>query len=107
LALTQNLISPAAYKQGDVVIALNGTSIEVVHTDAEGRMVLADTLILASRTKPVGIIDYATLTGTCVYALGTRYSGVFTNRRQLLLRHHGCRRGFWRTDMAFPCRSRL
>lgn len=84
LAVAQNMISPNAYKQNDVVTALNGTTIEIVHTDAEGRMVLADTLALASKAKPGLIIDYATLTGTCVYALGTRYSGAFTNRNTLI-----------------------
>jgi leucyl aminopeptidase len=80
LALAQNHIGPDAYKQNDVVTAMNGTTIEIVHTDAEGRMVLADTLTLASQQKPGLIIDYATLTGACVYALSTRYSGAFTNR---------------------------
>ena len=84
LALAQNHIGPKAYKQNDVITACNGTSIEVVHTDAEGRMVLADTLALASREKPAMIIDYATLTGTCIYALGTAYSGAFTNRPDFL-----------------------
>lgn len=83
LALAQNHIGPRAYKQNDVVKAVNGVTIEVMHTDAEGRMVLADTLALASRAKPGLIIDYATLTGTCVYALSTRYSGAFTNRPSL------------------------
>jgi leucyl aminopeptidase len=80
LALAQNHIGPRAYKQNDVVTACNGMSIEVIHTDAEGRMVLADTLALASREKPLMIIDYATLTGACIYALGSAYSGAFTNR---------------------------
>jgi len=84
LALAQNMISPLAYKQNDVVTALNGTTIEVVHTDAEGRMVLADTLALACREKPTFIIDYATLTGTCIYALGSGYSGAFANRSGLI-----------------------
>lgn len=84
LALAQNHISPRAYKQNDVVTALNGTTIEVVHTDAEGRMVLADTLTLAAKDKPGLIVDFATLTGSCVTALGTRYSGVFGNREGLL-----------------------
>lgn len=84
LALAQNMISPAAYKQNEVITALNGTTIEVVHTDAEGRMVLADTLTLASRAQPGFLIDYATLTGACMYALGTRYSGAFTNRAELI-----------------------
>src|SRR3569623_613808 len=84
LALAQNMISPQAYKQNDIVTAMNGTTIEVVHTDAEGRMVLADTLALACREKPAFLIDYATLTGACMYALGTSYSGAFTNRSELL-----------------------
>lgn len=86
LALAQNHISPAAYKQNDVVTALNGTSIEIVHTDAEGRMVLADTLTLASRARPDFLLDFATLTGSMVTALGTRYSGVLGNRPELLCR---------------------
>jgi leucyl aminopeptidase len=84
LALAQNHIGPLAYKQNDVVTASNGISIEVVHTDAEGRMVLADTLAIASKKKPGLILDYATLTGACVYALGTRYSGAFTNRDEYM-----------------------
>ena len=71
LALAQNHISPKAYKQNDIVKALNGTSIEVMHTDAEGRMVLADTLTLASRAKPNLMIDFATLTGSMAMALGS------------------------------------
>ena len=84
LALAQNHIGPKAYKPNDVVIACNGTSIEVIHTDAEGRMVLADTLALASKEKPALMIDYATLTGSCVQALGTRYSGAFSNRTEMV-----------------------
>ena len=77
LALAQNHISPRAYKQNDIVTALNGTTIEIVHTDAEGRMVLADTLTLAARGKPDLMIDFATLTGSMHVALGDRYSGIF------------------------------
>ena len=84
LALAENHIGPQGYKPNDVITASNGTRIEIVHTDAEGRMVLADTLALAAREKPDLIIDYATLTGTCVYALSTRYSGFFSNRDALL-----------------------
>jgi leucyl aminopeptidase len=82
LAITENSIGPAAYKPQDVIRALDGTTIQVIHTDAEGRMVLADTLALAARQRPRAIIDYATLTGACVYALTERYSGAFTNRPQ-------------------------
>jgi leucyl aminopeptidase len=80
LAITENRIGPTAFKPQDVVKAVNGVTIQVIHTDAEGRMVLADTLALASRTKPKLMIDYATLTGACVYALTERMSGVFTNK---------------------------
>ncbi len=84
LAIAQNHIGPKAYKQNDIVTALNGTTIEIMHTDAEGRMVLADTLTLATRAKPNLIIDFATLTGSMAVALGTRYSGVLGNRVALL-----------------------
>ena len=84
LALAQNHIGPRAYRQNEVVTAANGTTIEVVHTDAEGRMVLADTLHFASAAKPRLLIDYATLTGACVGALSTRLSGVFTNQPGLI-----------------------
>jgi leucyl aminopeptidase len=80
LAITENRIGPLAYKPQDVVRACNGTTIQVIHTDAEGRMVLADTLCMAAARRPRAIIDYATLTGACVYALTERYSGAFTNR---------------------------
>lgn len=83
LAVTENRIGPEAYKSRDIVQAANGTTIEVIHTDAEGRMALADTLALAAREKPQLIVDYATLTGQCVGALSERYSGVFTNRPAL------------------------
>ncbi len=80
LAITENRIGSFAYKPQDVVRAANGTTIQVIHTDAEGRMVLADALSLAAARKPRAIIDYATLTGACIHALTERYSGAFTNR---------------------------
>ena len=63
--------------------ALNGTTIEIVHTDAEGRMVLADTLTLAARGKPDLMVDFATLTGSMHTALGDRYSGIFATSDEL------------------------
>ena len=80
LAITENRTGPNAYKSQDLITAANGKTIQTVHTDAEGRMALADTLVLASREDPGLIIDYATLTGSCIRAITTRYSGVFTNR---------------------------
>ncbi|MEW6562334.1 MAG: leucyl aminopeptidase family protein [Pseudomonadota bacterium] len=86
VALAQNHISPKAYKQNDIVKALNGTTIEIIHTDAEGRMVLADTLTLAARGKPDLMIDFATLTGSMAVALGARYCGVLGNREEQVQR---------------------
>jgi len=83
LALAENRVGPESYTQQDIVTAVDGTTIQVMHTDAEGRMVLADTLALASRTRPACIIDFATLTGACVTSLTERMSGVFTNRLDL------------------------
>jgi len=83
LAITENNIGPRAYRPQDVVRAANGTTIQVIHSDAEGRMVLADTLALAARTRPRLTIDFATLTGAAVQALTERYSAVFTNRPAL------------------------
>ncbi|HSN18722.1 MAG TPA: leucyl aminopeptidase family protein [Gammaproteobacteria bacterium] len=83
LALARNEIGSRAYTQNEVVTASNGVTIEIVHTDAEGRMVLSDTLALASRDEPGLMLDYATLTGSCVVALGTRYAGAFTRSRKL------------------------
>lgn len=82
LALAENHIGPKAVKCNDVITALNGTTIELINTDAEGRMVLADTLALACREKPRAILDYATLTGAVISALGQRMAGAITNRRQ-------------------------
>ncbi len=90
LAITENHIDAHAYKPNDVVTAINGTTIEVIHSDAEGRMALADTLSLCSMTKPTLIMDFATLTGAAVYSVTERYSCVFTNRPKLheqLIKH--------------------
>ena len=70
-------------KPQDVVRASNGTTIQVIHTDAEGRMLLADALAIASRNRPRALVDFATLTGACVGALTERYAGLFTNRPAL------------------------
>jgi leucyl aminopeptidase len=83
LAISRNDISPRAYHQNEVVKALNGTTIEITHTDAEGRMVLADTLTLAARRKPDLMVDFATLTGSMHVALGNRYSGAFATSDEL------------------------
>lgn len=80
LAITENQIGPNAFRPQEVVRAVNGVTIQVAHSDAEGRMVLADTLAIAAREKPDLMVDFATLTGACVTALTERFAGAFTNR---------------------------
>lgn len=82
LAISDNLMDNNGYRPNDVVIALNGKSIEIVHTDAEGRMLLADTLTLATKEPADLLLDFATLTGACVAAIGSSYCGAFSNRPQ-------------------------
>lgn len=84
MAITENILSAKAYRPNDVITSLKGKTIEVIDTDAEGRMILADTLTLASREKPDLVIDFATLTGSVIRALGTNYSGGYSNRKHLL-----------------------
>jgi leucyl aminopeptidase len=102
LAIAQNHIGPLAYKQNDVVTALNGMTIEIVHTDAEGRMVLADTLTLASRAKPDVILDYATLTGSMAVAVTDRMSGVVSNKPELACKAIGAGSAAGERIVAFP-----
>ncbi|HEX8961841.1 MAG TPA: leucyl aminopeptidase family protein [Rhodocyclaceae bacterium] len=102
LAIAHNHLSPGAYKQNDIVTALDGTTIEIVHTDAEGRMVLADTLTLASREKPQLVVDFATLTGSMVSALGNRYSGAFATSDELAVHAIGAGRASGERVCVFP-----
>ncbi|WP_336633004.1 MULTISPECIES: leucyl aminopeptidase [unclassified Microbacterium] len=76
MCLAENMPSGRALRPGDVVRIADGTSVEVLNTDAEGRVVLADGLVAASRTRPDAIIDIATLTGAIIVALGHRHTGV-------------------------------
>ncbi len=77
--VAENMPGGRATKPGDVLRARNGTTIEVLNTDAEGRLVLADGLSLAAELQPDLVVDVATLTGACVVALGSRIAGVFGN----------------------------
>ena len=81
---TTNMPSATAVKPGDVVRASNGKYIEIINTDAEGRLVLADVLAYAKRFEPAAVIDAATLTGACVVALGNVATGVLGNDDALL-----------------------
>jgi leucyl aminopeptidase len=81
---TENLPSGTAMKPGDIIKAMNGKTIEVLNTDAEGRLILSDALSYANKLGAKAIIDVATLTGACQVALGRICSGAFTNNQPLL-----------------------
>jgi leucyl aminopeptidase len=83
-ALAENMPSGTATRPGDVLKMYGGKTVEVLNTDAEGRLVLADAITTASELGPDLIVDVATLTGACVIALGTRTSGIMSNRDDLL-----------------------
>ncbi len=83
VAASENLPDGNATRPGDVVKSLAGTTIEILNTDAEGRLVLCDALSYAQRFKPRSLVDIATLTGACVVALGKHASGLFSNDEEL------------------------
>jgi leucyl aminopeptidase len=80
---TENMPSGSALKPGDILTAMNGKTIEVLNTDAEGRLILADALSYARKLGAESIIDVATLTGACMVALGPLCTGAFSNNQEL------------------------
>jgi len=109
--LCENLPSGTANKPGDVVVAMNGKTIQVDNTDAEGRLILADALCYAHEFKPQAILDIATLTGAMNIALGSAATGVFTNSTELFeaLRKAGVHTGdrVWRLPLFSHYRSQV
>jgi len=85
-AFVENMPSGTAYRPGDIVTTMSGKTIEVLNTDAEGRITLADTLFYGSKQKPDMMIDLATLTGACIVALGQDISGLLTDDDKLAAR---------------------
>ncbi len=85
MPLTENLPSGSAVKPGDVIKTLSGLSVEVINTDAEGRLILADALTYSERFNPDVVIDMATLTGAIIVALGAVATGMMSNNRELAL----------------------
>jgi leucyl aminopeptidase len=83
LASAENMPSGRATRPGDVLTMKNGKTVEVLNTDAEGRLVMADALALGAAAKPDAIVDVATLTGACAVALGNRYAGLMANDEAL------------------------
>jgi len=84
LMCTDNVPSGTALRLGDVITIRGGTTVEVLNTDAEGRLVMADALVLAAEQRPDAIVDIATLTGACMRALGTRVAGVMGSSQPLI-----------------------
>jgi leucyl aminopeptidase len=80
---TENMPGGAATKPGDVVTSMSGQTVEILNTDAEGRLVLCDALTYAERYDPAAVVDIATLTGACVVALGHVATGLYANRDEL------------------------
>lgn len=81
--LAENMVSGSSYKLGDVIETRSGKTIEILNTDAEGRVVLADTLDVAIQHQPCAMVDMATLTGACLVALGMEVAGLMTNDQPL------------------------
>ena len=84
LACAENMPSGGATRPGDIVTSMSGQTVEILNTDAEGRLVLCDTLTYAERFKPQAVIDIATLTGACIVALGSNTSGLMGNNDALV-----------------------
>lgn len=84
LPCTENMPDGKAYKPGDVIRSMSGLTIEVISTDAEGRMILCDALTYALRYSPAAVVDIATLTGACIIALGHQVAAVLGNREEFV-----------------------
>jgi leucyl aminopeptidase len=80
---TENMPGGAATKPGDIITSMSGQTVEILNTDAEGRLILCDALTYAERYDPAAVVDVATLTGACVIALGHVATGLFANREEL------------------------
>jgi leucyl aminopeptidase len=111
LPLTDNMPGGSATRIGDVLHIRNGKTVEVLNTDAEGRLVLADALAMASDARPDAIIDLATLTGACVVALGDRTAGLMGNQDGLIDQVRAAAdaagEGVWHLPLPSHLRSKL
>jgi leucyl aminopeptidase len=111
LMCTDNMPSGSATKLGDVLTIRGGTTVEVVNTDAEGRLVMADALVLATEEPVDAIVDIATLTGACMRALGTQVAGLFGNDQPLVDRVRAAAEAVdepvWQLPVAHRYRSEL
>jgi leucyl aminopeptidase len=83
IAACENMPSGGAVKPADIVTTMSGQTVEILNTDAEGRLVLCDAITYSRRYKPTTVIDVATLTGACIVALGSHFSGLMSNDDEL------------------------
>lgn len=111
IAATENMPSGKAYKPGDVITAMNGKTIEVNNTDAEGRLTLADAITYLSQKFPDEIVDFATLTGACTVALGNICAGLMGNDQELIerIKASAARQGelFWQLPLYAEYKEKL
>jgi leucyl aminopeptidase len=111
LPLVENMVSGTSIHPGDVLKTVSGKTVEVLNTDAEGRLILADALEIAEQGNPDVIIDVATLTGAVVVALGTSYTGYFTRSdelsEQLNMVANNTEEGFWRLPLDPNAKKKL
>jgi leucyl aminopeptidase len=108
---TENMVSGRAYRLGDILTASNGKTVEINNTDAEGRLTLADGLVYAAKLEPDFMIDFATLTGACMVALGPRIGGVMTDdeplAQQWLAAAEAAGEEMWRLPLADHLRDQM
>lgn len=108
---TENMLGDDAFRPGDVFPSLDGKTVEIINTDAEGRLVLADALAYARKLKPDYLIDHATLTGACMVALGPWTAGLFTGVDELASRYTEAAaeegESFWRMPLTEDLREGL
>jgi leucyl aminopeptidase len=108
---TDNMTGGDAYRPGDVFPSLDGKTVEIINTDAEGRLVLADALAYARELKPDYLVDHATLTGACVVALGDYTAGMFSNDDELLAKYRAAAgtsgESFWPMPLDFDLKDQL
>jgi leucyl aminopeptidase len=111
IACTENMPGSRAYRPGDVFPSLDGKTVEIINTDAEGRLVLADALAYAREIGAEYMIDHATLTGACMVALGPWTAGLFANEEGLAQRYTDAARSagesFWRLPLVEDLRDSL
>ncbi|MFI5300553.1 MAG: leucyl aminopeptidase [Polyangiales bacterium] len=110
-AATDNMPDGDAYQPGDVFKSMGGKTVEIINTDAEGRLVLADALVYAQSLKPDLLVDNATLTGACMVALGNTCSGYYANRDEVSVEFEACLKAsgeqMWRLPLLEDLRDQL